>query len=60
MEIGTKTFKILNMNLDQSIREMEGKISLLDNKKFIYFAGILGVYYAAYLGFLTYIIIGGH
>ena len=45
------------MNLDQTIQEMEGKISLLDNKKFIYFAGVIGIYYVVYLGFLTHLIL---
>jgi hypothetical protein len=45
------------MNLDEAIKEMEGKISLLDNKKFIYYAGATGIYYLAFLGFLTHVII---
>jgi hypothetical protein len=45
------------MNLDETIREMEGKISLLDNKKFMYCAGAIGIYYIAFLGFLTHILI---
>ena len=45
------------MELEQCILEMEGKISLLDNKKFIYCAGVIGAYYIAYLGFLTHIIL---
>lgn len=45
------------MELEQCIREMEGKISLLDNRKFIYCVSAIGVYYIAYLGFLTRIIL---
>lgn len=45
------------MNLDEAIKEMEGKICLLDNKKFIYYAGAMGIYYLAFLGFLTHIVI---
>jgi len=45
------------MNLDETIREMDGKISLLDNRKFIYCAGAVGLYYLAYIGFLTHIVI---
>jgi len=45
------------MNLDETIREMEGKISLLDNKRFMYCAGAIGIYYIAFLGFLTHILI---
>jgi len=47
------------MPIDENIKEMEGKILLTDNKKFIYFAGFLGVYAVAYLGFLATIIIHG-
>ena len=45
------------MDLNTTIAEMEGKISLLDNRKFIYCAGAIGLYYIVYLGFLTHIII---
>ena len=45
------------MSLDQEIQQMEGQISLLDNKKFICLAGVIGAYYVAYLGFLTHIVI---
>jgi len=44
------------MDLNETILEMEGKISLLDNKKFIYCAGAIGIYYIAYISFLTHII----
>jgi hypothetical protein len=45
------------MELEQCIQEMEGKISLLDNKKFVFCAGAIGIYYIAFLGFLTHVII---
>ncbi|HEY4110348.1 hypothetical protein [Puia sp.] len=45
------------MPIEESIREMEGKISLLDNRKFIGLAGLIGVYAIAYLSFLTHLII---
>jgi hypothetical protein len=45
------------MNLDQTIKEMEGKIYLLDNKKFIYCACAIGIYYIAFLGLLTHIVV---
>jgi len=44
------------MKIDQCVKEMEGKISLLDNKKFIYCAGLVGIYSIAYLGFLAFVI----
>lgn len=44
------------MKIDQCVKEMEGKISLLDSKKFIYGASLLGVYSIAYLGFLAFVI----
>ena len=48
------------MNFDQDIqeiKEMEGRISLLDNKKFVYSAGFIGLYYIAYITYLTCIVI---
>jgi hypothetical protein len=45
------------MPIEEAIHEMEGKISLLDNKKFIYTMGFIGVYYLIYLGFLAYTIL---
>ena len=45
------------MQIDQYAAEMEGKISLLDNKKFLYAIGIIGAYYIAYLWYLTHIIL---
>jgi hypothetical protein len=45
------------MPIEDSIREMEGKISLLDNRKFIGWISVVGAYYLAYLGFLTHLIL---
>ena len=45
------------MQIDQHMQEMEGKILLLDNKKFVYCLGFIGLYYIAFLSFLTCIII---
>jgi hypothetical protein len=45
------------MPIEESIREMEGKISILDNRKFIGLVGLLSVYAIAYLSFLTHLII---
>jgi len=44
------------MQIDQYAAEMEGKISLLDNRKFLYAIGFIGAYYVAFLGFLTHVI----
>lgn len=43
------------MNFDQDIREMEmeGKILLLDNKKFVACVSFIGLYYVAFIVFLT-------
>lgn len=48
------------MPITEAIREMEGKISLLDNKKFIYSASLVGAYYLIYLGFLVHMILQTH
>jgi hypothetical protein len=45
------------MNFDQDIQEMEGKILLLDNKKFVACVSFIGLYYMAFIGFLTYVIL---
>ncbi len=45
------------MPIEQVILEMEGKISLLDNRKFIRCLTIIGIYYIAWLGFLAYTIL---
>ena len=45
------------MPIEEAIHEMEGKISLLDNKKFIYTMSFIGVYYLIYLGLLAYTIL---
>ena len=41
------------MPIDQYAQEMEGKILLLDNKKFIVCISFIGAYYMVFLGFLT-------
>jgi hypothetical protein len=43
--------------MDQVINEMEGKILLLDNKKFIFCVGFIGVYYVSFLCFLGYVVL---
>jgi hypothetical protein len=45
------------MNIDQDIQEMEGKILLLDNKKFVYCVSFIGLYYVAFLVFLTHTVL---
>ncbi|HMI61564.1 MAG TPA: hypothetical protein VK518_11655 [Puia sp.] len=45
------------MNIDQDIQEMEGKILLLDNKKFVYCVGFIGLYYITFIGFLTHVLL---
>jgi hypothetical protein len=45
------------MPIDQEIQEMEGKILLIDNKKFLYCISFIGMYYIAYLGLLTHIVL---
>jgi hypothetical protein len=45
------------MPIKEAIREMEGKVSILDNKKFIGWITIAAVYYLAWLGFLAYMIL---
>jgi hypothetical protein len=42
------------MNIDQDINEMEGQILLLDNKRFIYCVSFIGLYYIAFIVFLTH------
>ena len=48
-----KTLKNIFMNIDQDIEEMEGKILLLDNKRFVYCVSFIGIYYVAFIVFLT-------
>ncbi|HEY4290334.1 MAG TPA: hypothetical protein VGN00_24710 [Puia sp.] len=48
------------MPITEAIQEMEGKISLLDNKKFLYSASLVGVYYLAFIGFLIHVIVHTH
>lgn len=45
------------MKLDQNIKEMEGKILLSDNKKFLYCISFIGLYYIVFLGFLIHVIL---
>jgi hypothetical protein len=45
------------MKFDQDINEMEGKILLLDNKKFMYYISFIGLYYVAFIAFLTCVIV---
>jgi len=45
------------MPIDQEIKEMEGKILLIDNKKFLYCVGFIGIYYIVYLSLLTRIVL---
>ncbi len=47
------------MNIEPQIQEMTGKILLLDNKKFIYCLSFIGLYYIAFIGFLTHLIVQG-
>jgi hypothetical protein len=44
------------MKIDQAIQEMDGKISLTDNKKFMYCICFIGLYYVTYISWLTLII----
>ena len=48
-----QTFKIAVMPIEQQIQEMEGKILLLDNKKFVACISFIGLYYIAFIVFLT-------
>jgi len=45
------------MPIEESIQEMEGKISLLDNTKFVVCCSLIGAYSFAWLGFLTHLIL---
>jgi hypothetical protein len=45
------------MPIDQQIQEMEGKILLLDNKKFIACISFIGLYYIVFIVFLTRILL---
>lgn len=42
------------MPIEQAIDEMQGKISLLENRKFIRCIAAVGVYYIGWIGFLTH------
>ena len=43
--------------MDKHIEEMEGKILLLDNKKFVACLGFIGLYYVSFLCVLARVII---
>ncbi|HTI10596.1 MAG TPA: hypothetical protein VL832_18635 [Puia sp.] len=45
------------MQIDQEIMEMEGKILLIDNKRFLYGITFIGVYYIVYLCWFTHILL---
>ena len=45
------------MTIDQYAVEMDGKISLLDNRKFVYSVGFIAAYYIVYLGYLTHLLL---
>jgi hypothetical protein len=45
------------MQQDQYIQEMEGKILLTDNKKFLCCLSFIGIYYVSYLALLLHIIL---
>ena len=45
------------MKIDQEIQEMEGKILLIDNKKFLYCITFIGLYYIVYISWLTHVIL---
>ncbi|HEY4062133.1 MAG TPA: hypothetical protein VGM30_09545 [Puia sp.] len=45
------------MPIDQHIQEMEGKILLLDNKNFVACISFIGLYYIAFIFFLTQILL---
>jgi len=49
--------KIDPMPIEESIQEMEGKISLLDNTRFVLSCILTAAYSLAWLGFLTHVII---
>jgi len=42
------------MPIEQAINEMQGKISLLENRKFVGCLSAVGVYYIAWIGFLAH------
>jgi hypothetical protein len=45
------------MNTEPQLQEMNGKILLLENKKFVYCLSFIGLYYIAFIGFLTHLIL---
>ena len=48
------------MPIAEAVLEMEGKISLLDNKRFIFSLSLIGAYYIIYLGYLAHVILSTH
>jgi hypothetical protein len=48
--------KTFLMPIEETILDMEGKISLLDNPNFIGLSIVVGTYYVAFLSFLCYLI----
>ncbi len=52
-----QSFKTNFMQYDQYIQEMEGKILLTENKKFLYCVSFIGLYYVTYLCLLIHIIL---
>ena len=36
---------------------MNGQILLLENKKFVYWLSFIGLYYIAFIGFLTHLVL---
>ena len=45
------------MPIKEAIREMEGKVSILDNKTFVGWITVAAAYYLVWLGFLAYTIL---
>jgi hypothetical protein len=45
------------MKIDQDVKELDGKILLLDNKKFVYCVSFIGLYYVAFIVFLAHTIV---
>jgi len=41
------------MPIEEQVQQMEGKILLLDNKKFVACISFIGLYYIAFIVFLT-------
>lgn len=56
---GTHTDHVKNchMNTEPQLQEMNGQILLLENKKFVYCLSFIGLYYIAFIGFLTHLVL---